>query len=197
MAIDRQRGALIRKYGSGARCVMYYDEPGVYYDENGGRLSKEIAKAAGFDVAADTQAAARNRVRSRTEQQLAIKFKEAEQRISEMSADEIAGIRIIEHGGVDRYALVDGDGNMLCQIIFNYDEAVEFYDSITGQSWSTEDEGVDASLFEAMTVAELKGKLKAAEVEVPGSAKKADLVALAEEHLAESGDDGEGADDFL
>lgn len=182
MPIDRQRGALIRKYGAGGRCIMYYDEPGTYYDENGNELPKETAKRAGFDVANDSKAAARSRVKSRTERQLAVKFAEAEERISQMSADEIQAIGITEHGGIDRYAITDGDGNMVCQILFNYEEAVEFYESVTGLQWvSAADDPPRTDSPFAPVALSLRDYLTELGVEVPEEATTPELVQLADE----------------
>ncbi len=201
MSVDRDRGALVRKYGQGARCVMYVDEPGRYYDENGNELSKDIARQAGFDVEADLKLATQTKVKSRTEQQIATKFAEAEQRISEMSTEEVAGIRIIEHGGPDSFAIVDGSGNMACQILFNYDEAVEFYESVTGNKWVAPPEEPPAASegFNSYTAKELRAMLKEHEVTPPASIDKAALVELAEEHLTleDDSDDDTEDDDFL
>ena len=183
MAIDRQRGCLIRKYGAGARCIMYYDTPGTYYDERGIEVPKETAKRAGFDVAKDTKAAARSRVKSRTEQQLALKFKEAEERISEMSVAEIEAIRITEHGGVDRYALVDGDGNMVCQILFNYEEAIEFYESVTGEEYDSDADDPPTTSAFAPAGLSLADYLTELGIDVPEGATTPELAQIADDSV--------------
>ncbi len=44
-------GIQMRSGAGGIGIVMYNDEPGVYYNERGGRVTEAVAAGAGFDVA--------------------------------------------------------------------------------------------------------------------------------------------------
>lgn len=49
--IDLDRGVMtLRHAASGLYIHMYVDEPGVYYADNGVRVSVEVAKLAGYDI---------------------------------------------------------------------------------------------------------------------------------------------------
>jgi hypothetical protein len=49
--LDSGRTGVAKKHPSGYRIVMFWDEPGVYYDTLGAPANEEQARDAGFDVA--------------------------------------------------------------------------------------------------------------------------------------------------
>jgi hypothetical protein len=49
--IGQPNGGIQMRQGPGGMCIyMYNDEPGVFYNERGGKISDRLAEQAGFDV---------------------------------------------------------------------------------------------------------------------------------------------------
>lgn len=50
MLPDLNRGVTKRLHPNGIQVLMYKDDPGTYFDNNGHEVKEEIAEQAGFDV---------------------------------------------------------------------------------------------------------------------------------------------------
>jgi len=189
--IDRNRGAEIRKYGNGARCVQYMDAPGVYVDENNKPVPDSVAKQAGFDVSADRKRAARSKTQSAMMERLSQKFSEAESVLSELPQEEREQIQLKQLADKDRYILVDKDGNRLVDLFFTFEEAVGIWEEVVGATFPgavlTEGEEAETKAEqewnEGYSVPKIKKFLDSAEIDYGECKNKPDFCLLAAKAL--------------
>lgn len=132
--IDRNRGCMIKHHRSGMRIVMYYDEPGVYYDERGGEVTAELAKTVGFDVDRHLVDSRKQSIRRRLEEML----EQVEDRGAELVEQIASGggdiqVRKTPNGG---YHVYDSEGERLSKVDMPEEEAKVLFEAATGRSWS-------------------------------------------------------------
>ncbi len=185
--IDRDRGALIRKHPLGYRVVMYVDTPGVYFDEEGKRVDRELAAEAGFEVSDDLKTRAKNQLRKNYERQIGAKFAEAEQAIEELLEDNediLSELSVAEQDG-GNWSVVDGDGNPITDARLTEDEAITLYEGITGEDYvsDAEDEPEAVNPFLEMESKEIRKLLKENDVEVPTGLRMPKLAEFAHANL--------------
>ena len=109
-SLNLDRGCLIRFTPEGIAVAMYYDQPGVWYNEHGSEVTPALAKIAGFDTIILLKERTK---RERMAQAAAAVAKEFE---GEEPSDEVVkeknGFKLV-HIGLDRHNIVDPDGNVL------------------------------------------------------------------------------------
>ena len=185
--IDRNRGCIYRKSAKGYRVVMYVDTPGVYFDENGNRISDEIAEATGFDVTSDRKERARQKLRTNYERQIGAKFALMEQRMEdllEVNSNLIDQLRIVELTP-GNFAIVDPDDAPISETRLTYEEAVVLFAGLTGEDYNSDaDDPPDPiNPFMDMTSKEVRRHLREAEVEVPTGLRMPKLAIFAFENM--------------
>ena len=200
---DRDRGVLIRKHPEGYRVGMYVDTPGVYFDENAERVDIATAEMAGFDVAEDKKARAKNQLRSNYERQIGAKIAAAEQRIEELLEENpslLNQLSIIEYEN-GLYGIEDEDENSIVGGRLSYEEAAVLYAGITGEEWESEgaedDDEEEVNPYLEMSSKDIRALLKDAEVKVPTGMRMPKLAEFALENLTQEADDDEDTSDLI
>lgn len=136
--IDRKRGCAIRKHRKGFRVVMYYDDPGAYFDETGVPATVELAKEAGFD----TDKYAAERVKH-------LKRKKFENDLAAGLADDEAGLAVVNKGKLEvvagqkpgTFRIVDGNGKAVTKTPMTAEEVAVTFKALTGKKWTPPAEG--------------------------------------------------------
>ena len=105
--IDHDRGAIIRFHPSGMRVVMYYDDPGRYWDERGVQLKGEIAAKAGFAVEKLAKDREYNMRMAEAKRQIDAEFEAYGDKIAR-AVSEGAGNLSVQHLGSEKYAVFNG-----------------------------------------------------------------------------------------
>lgn len=108
--LNLDRGCLIRFTPEGIAVGMYYDQPGIWYNEHGTEVTPLLAKSAGFDTTSLLKE------RTKRERMAAAAEAVAKQFEGEEHTDEVVkeknGFKLV-HIGLDRHNIVDPDGNIL------------------------------------------------------------------------------------
>lgn len=197
--IDRNRGCIYRKSAEGYRVVMYVDTPGVYFDENGNRISDEIAEAAGFNIINDRKDRARQKLKINYERHIGAKFAEMEQRVDDLLENNpnlIDELSIVELTP-SNFAIVDPDGTPISETRLTYEEAAVLFVGLVGEEYVSDAEDAPdmTNPFMDMDSKEIRRFLKEAEVEVPVGMRMPKLAIFAFENVALVDEDGgEGSD---
>lgn len=191
--IDRNRGVIQRKHPAGYRVAMYVDSPGVYFDENANKVTKEVAEAAGFDVKADRKSQAKLTLRANYERQIGAKFAAAEQRIDELmeeNPDILEQLKLVEVSK-GRFVIQDGDDNTIIDQELGYEDACALYQGITGNDWvsDADDPPNLTNPYMDMKADEVRKLLKAEKIEWPKGIKMPKLAVFALEKLGVPGND--------
>lgn len=105
--IDHDRGAIIRFHSSGMRVVMYYDDPGRYWDERGAPLSNELAAQAGFAVEKLSKDREYNMRMAEAKRQIDAEFEAYGDRIAR-AVSAGSGNLSVQHLGNEKYAVFNG-----------------------------------------------------------------------------------------
>ena len=199
--IDRNRGCSYRKSSEGYRVVMYFDTPGVYFDENGNKVTDEIAQACGYDVTADRKERARQRLRINYERQIGAKFAEMEQRMEDLLENNpnlIDDLKITELTP-GNFAIVDDDGTPISETRLTYEEAAVLYVGLTGEEYNSDAEDAPDPInpYKDMEPKKIRALLKEAGVDIPRGLRMPKLAVFAFEQttLEDGGDDGKGDPD--
>ena len=197
--IDRNRGCVYRKSVEGYRVVMYVDTPGVYFDENGNRVSDKIAEAAGFSIVEDRKLLARQRLRVNYERQIGAKFAAMEQRLDDLLEQDpnlIDNLRIAELTP-SNFAIVGPDDVPISETRLTYEEAAVLFVGLVGEDYVSDPEDAPdmANPFMDMDSKEIRSLLKEAEVEVPVGLRMPKLAIFAFENIEFTDEDEVEADD--
>lgn len=141
MALNLDRPFSSRRHGAGMRIYAFLDEPGIYYDESGKRVSHAIAKECGFDVRraiADRDKAARL---ADFQKSLNAEFSQREKEIGElMELAEGTGLdpRPMQGGG---YSVYREDGDRIGRTSLSFEDAVNL---LKGYADADEEQADDA-----------------------------------------------------
>lgn len=189
--IDRNRGCMIRHHRSGVRVVMYMDQPGVYYDENGHEVDEGLAKAVGYDVEANRNEGRKQQVRRRFEKLLDQQFSESADLVDRI-ADGDTNIKVTKTAN-GRFHIYNSDGDKLSKNDMSEEEAALFYEAVTGKPFKSS--GGKSTGSGALTKPQIIEQLNDAGVEHDPAAKKGELQALLEKHNSQPAGDQESEDD--
>lgn len=110
-SLNLDRGCLIRFTPEGIAVAMYYDQPGVWYNEHGSEVTSVLAKSAGYDTVILLKERTKRERMAQAAQAVAAQF-EGEEPATEEVVKEKNGFKLV-HIGLDRHNIVDPDGNIL------------------------------------------------------------------------------------
>ena len=88
MSFSRSRPHTQRMTRQGARIYEFADEPGTYYNANGGLVDDDRGRDAGFDIAAGKKARRRRELEEEARKQVDIQMLEADEAIEVKLAEE-------------------------------------------------------------------------------------------------------------
>lgn len=130
--INHSRGCIIRQHPTGLQVVMYYDNPGVYYDARGLMTTDTLARAAGFDVAKQAKERAKQQRMTQLRRGLDAEFEAVEDRLARV-ASEGAGNAEVRHVGNGKYAVYDGE-ERITPFDLGLDEATALVQSLRAEN---------------------------------------------------------------
>lgn len=130
--IDHDRGAIIRFHPSGMRVVMYYDDPGRYWDERGMQLSGEVAAKAGFAVEKLAKDREYNMRMAEAKRQIDSEFEAYGDKIAR-AVSEGSGNLSVQHLGNEKYAVFNG-AERITPVDLNIDAAKELLRAMGGDN---------------------------------------------------------------
>lgn len=121
-------GCLIRHTQDGVAIYMKHAQPGYFYNDFGGEVSPELARAAGYDV--DPLVAMRKKMA-----RIAVATQAIEEEFNAPSetvkiVKEVNGFKVVDVGN-DRFNLLDPEGNRLNKQFMTREVAVKTLDSVT------------------------------------------------------------------
>lgn len=106
MAVNVDRGCLIRHTPEGIGVFMYHDLPGVFFNEHEKEVGIELARNAGYNVdPLIKERKKRERIRVATD---TIEAEYREHSVNELVAER-GGYKVV-HIGMDRHNILDEDG---------------------------------------------------------------------------------------
>lgn len=120
MAVDLDRGVVMRNHRQGFKVCMYADQPGVYYTISGKEVPEAVAAEAGFNVSKLSMERSRREKLSQLQQQVDEEFGA----LAEGAAVFEAGGYAVVHNGDGGFGIKDPDGNMLTDKSLPRDQAV-------------------------------------------------------------------------
>lgn len=141
--LDVNRGVVIRFHPMGIKVAMYRDEPGVFIDVNGNELSRDVARAAGYDVDRLLRERAKAERLAEFHAELEDEFQKREREIDEgikREFDDGAALEMRKLGV--GYAIFNSrTGKKLTSVSMSYKDASSLIESMGGES--TEKEELD------------------------------------------------------
>ena len=130
--IDLDRGVNIKQsFLSPTRVLMYKDNPGEYFDDNGTPVSDAVAAAAGFDVAALGRIKFLSDKKSQFQAEIDAELKKAAgNMLEEVVVSSETGFSMVHMGG-NRYKIIDLDGTAISPRPLNRDDADRLFELLT------------------------------------------------------------------
>lgn len=119
MALDLDRGVIMRPHPSGIKIAMYRDAPGEYLSERGDKIDPELAKQAGFDTDRDNRDRVKKQRLAAYKEQLEQDLATEEENLARALSSDKYDVR---HVGGGQYAVFDADGEKVTKVALSKKE---------------------------------------------------------------------------